>query len=128
MRWLRFTLILLIVSLLQASGLSDFIALTTLRIKEGLPAVERALADQAACVRLAAVKGVYRLGGTKGIPMLMSALSDENDSVRYRAGVLVGWLGRNDMATEMQKVLKNHIQDSAHGGGQQMEEGMEAAL
>ena len=33
MRWLRFTLILLLASLLQAGGLSDFIAVTAMRIK-----------------------------------------------------------------------------------------------
>ncbi len=87
---------------------ADYVgALTDLGMKKGLPAVERALTDQEACVRLAAVKGVYRLAGTESIPMLVNALSDENDSVRYRAGVLAGWLGRKDLTVKMQKLMVN---------------------
>jgi len=68
-------------------------ALTTLEMVEGLSVIERALADEAASVRLAAVWGVYRLAGTKGIPKLIGMLSDNDESVRRRAVTCIGWLG-----------------------------------
>lgn len=102
-------------------------ALTELGMVEGLPTVKHTLTDQDACVRLAAVKGVYRLAGAQSIPMLITALSDEDDNVRHRAYVLTGWLGRHDMAIEMRKLLKNPVQDSTLEGGQQSCEHRETA-
>lgn len=69
-------------------------ALTALKMKEGLAAVEQALADPAASVRLAAVWGVYRLAGVEGVAALTRMFRDENESVRRRAAACVGWLGQ----------------------------------
>jgi len=68
-------------------------ALTTLEMKEGLSAVECALADEAASVRLAAVWGLYRLAGRESIPALTRMLSDDDISVRRRAITCIGWVG-----------------------------------
>ena len=68
-------------------------ALTTLEMAEGLSAVESALTDETASVRLAAVWGLYRLTGTESIPVLTRMLSDKDASVRRRAVTCIGWLG-----------------------------------
>ena len=68
-------------------------ALSALESKEGLSAIEQALADEAASVRLAAVWGLYRLAGTESIPALTRMLSDKDASVRRRAVTCIGWLG-----------------------------------
>ncbi|NQT02138.1 MAG: HEAT repeat domain-containing protein [Planctomycetes bacterium] len=68
-------------------------ALSALEMKEGIGAVECALADEAASVRLAAVWGLYRLAGTESIPALVPMLSDGDVSVRRRAITCIGWLG-----------------------------------
>ncbi len=68
-------------------------ALSALESKEGLSAIEQALADEAASVRLAAVWGLYRLTGTESIPLLTRMLSDKDASVRRRAVTCIGWLG-----------------------------------
>ena len=67
--------------------------LTALESKEGLGAIEQALADEAASVRLAAVWGLYRLAGTESIPVLTRVLSDKDASIRRRAVTCIGWLG-----------------------------------
>jgi len=69
-------------------------ALTTLEMAEGLNAVESALTDKIASVRLAAVWGVYRLAEVESLPKLLGMLSDEDASVRRRAVTCIGWLGR----------------------------------
>jgi len=68
-------------------------ALTTLEMAEGLSAVENALTDETASVRLAAVWGVYRLAGIESLAKLMIMLSDRDASVRRRAVTCIGWLG-----------------------------------
>ena len=68
-------------------------ALATLEMKEGISAVERALVDEAASVRLAAVWGLYRLAGTESIPALTPMLSDNDEGVRRRAITCIGWVG-----------------------------------
>jgi len=68
-------------------------ALTTLESKDGLSTIERALADEAASVRLAAVWGLYRLAGAESIPALTHMLSDDDEGVRRRAITCIGWLG-----------------------------------
>ncbi len=68
-------------------------ALTTLEMAEGLSAVESALTDETASVRLAAVWGTYRLAGIESLPKLLVMLSDEDASVRRRAVTCIGWLG-----------------------------------
>ncbi len=67
-------------------------ALTTLESKDGLSTIERALADEVASVRLAAVWGLYRLAGTESIPALTRMLSDDDEGVRRRAVTCIGWL------------------------------------
>jgi len=68
-------------------------ALTALEMEEGAGAIERALADEVASVRLAAVWGLYRLVGAESIPALTPMLSDRDASVRRRAITCIGWLG-----------------------------------
>jgi len=68
-------------------------ALTTLEMAEGLSAVENALTDETASVRLAAVWGIYRLAGIESLPKLLGILSDNDEGVRRRAVTCIGWLG-----------------------------------
>jgi len=68
-------------------------ALLTLEMAEGLSAVESALTDETASVRLAAVWGIYRLAGIESLPKLLAMLSDGDVSVRRRAVTCIGWLG-----------------------------------
>lgn len=79
--------------------------LTSLEMKEALPAVEYALTDKVACVRLTAVQGVYRLAGAEAAAALINAFSDENENVRRRAVVLTAWLGQKDLAVELRVLL-----------------------
>ena len=72
---------------------------------EGLPAVERALSDRSARVRLAAVQGVYRLKGIESASSLIRMLSDEHEDVRRRAAACVGWLGEERLAAELLPLL-----------------------
>jgi len=76
-------------------------ALMALEMKEGVPVVERALADQEASVRLAAVWALYHLAGAKSAPALASMFSDEDEEVRRRAAACVGWLGRKKFAVKL---------------------------
>ena len=76
-------------------------ALTTLEMKEGLSAVERALTDRAASVRLAAVWGLYHLAGAESAPALIYMFSDEDEEVRRRAVTCIGWLGQEALAVEL---------------------------
>jgi hypothetical protein len=76
-------------------------ALTELGMKEGIPAVERALRDPASSVRLAAVRGLYSLAGVEKADMLVDMLSDEDEDVRHRAATCVGWLGQKNLAGKL---------------------------
>jgi len=80
-------------------------ALAKLEMKEGLPAVERALTSRVAAVRLAAVWGVYRLGGAESAPALTRVLSDDDEEVRRRAVTCIGWLGQEAFAVELLPLL-----------------------
>jgi len=80
-------------------------ALMTLQMAEGLPAVERALTDRAASVRLAAVWGLYRLAGAESAPALIRMFSDEDEDVRRRAATYIGWLGKEELAVELVPLL-----------------------
>ena len=80
-------------------------ALTSLEMTEGLSAIERALSDQAASVRLVAVWGLYRLAGAESAPALARMCSDEDKEVRRRAATCVGWLGQAELATELLPLL-----------------------
>ncbi len=82
-------------------------ALTALGIGEGLPAVERALSDTSGSVRLAAVRGVYRLAGLDAASSLIRMFSDEHEDVRRRAAACVGWLGKEHLAVELLPLLKD---------------------
>ena len=79
--------------------------LTTLGMKEGLPAAERALTDPAASVRLAAVWGVYRLAGKEGAVTIARMFGDENESVRRRAAACAGWLGEESLSSALSALL-----------------------
>jgi len=68
-------------------------ALTTLEMPEGLSAVESALKDETASVRLAAVWGIYRLAEIESLPKLLEMLPDSDEGVRRRAVTCIGWLG-----------------------------------
>ena len=80
-------------------------ALTTLGSKEGLPAIENALADESGLVRLAAVWGLYRLAGKQSGTALASMLSDEDEGVRRRAATCIGWLGQGKFAADLTILL-----------------------
>jgi len=80
-------------------------ALTKLQMTEGLGVVERALSDRAALVRLAAVWGLYLLGGAESGPALVRMLSDEDVEVRRRAATCIGWLGQERLAVELLPLL-----------------------
>ena len=81
--------------------------LMTLQMTEGLPAVERALTDRAAPVRLAAVWGLYRLAGAESAPALIRMFSDEDEDVRRRAVTCIGWLGQEELAVELLPLLSD---------------------
>lgn len=83
-------------------------ALGTLEMKEALPTVERALADEAGSVRLAAVWGLYNLSGTKSAPALIRMLTDKNEEVRRRAATCIGWLGQEELAVKLLPLLDDN--------------------
>jgi hypothetical protein len=84
-------------------------ALTTLKAKEGVGAVERALSDEAASVRLAAVWGLYHLAGAeRSGPALVRMLSDEGEGVRRRAATCIGWLGQEELAVKLLPLLADN--------------------
>jgi hypothetical protein len=80
-------------------------ALTTLGMKEGLPAIENALADESGLVRLAAVWGLYRLAGKQSGTALADMLSDKDEGVRRRAATCIGWLGQGKFAADLTILL-----------------------
>jgi hypothetical protein len=82
-------------------------ALTRQEINGGLQAVKSALDDPAASVRLAAVRGLYRLAGEESASDLVSMLSDENEEVRRRSATCIGWLGQEELAVELIPLLSN---------------------
>ena len=69
-------------------------SLATLRMNEGIAAVETAMNDQAAQVRLVAVWSLYRLAGAASVPALIRTSSDEDGEVRRRAITCIDWLAR----------------------------------
>ncbi len=79
--------------------------LTKLEMAEGLEAVKCALADKAAPVRLAAVWGLYRLGGAETASELASMFSDVDEEVRRRAVTCIGWLGQEAFAVKLLPLL-----------------------
>ena len=82
-------------------------ALTTLQRTEGLSAVEVALSDRAALVRLTAVWGLYRMAGAESGPALVGMFSDESAEVRRRAVTCVSWLGQEQLAVELLPLLED---------------------
>lgn len=80
-------------------------ALTTLGMREGLPAIENALADESGLVRLAAVWGLYRLAGKQSGTALAGMLSDKDEGVRRRAATCIGWLGQGKLAADLTILL-----------------------
>jgi HEAT repeat protein len=82
-------------------------ALTRQEVNGGLQAVRRALTDPAASVRLAAVRGLYRLAGDESASDLVHMLSDENEEVCRRSATCIGWLGQGELALELIPLLSN---------------------
>ena len=80
-------------------------ALAKLEMQEGLPAIERALGDQAPSVRLAAVWALYRLAGVRGAAALTRMVSDEDGEIRRRVATCIGWLGQEELATALLPLL-----------------------
>jgi len=72
-------------------------ALVALDMTKALPAIERALTDEASSVRLAVVWGLYHLAGTGSALALRGMLSDEDEEVRRRAATCIGWLGKDEL-------------------------------
>lgn len=73
-------------------------ALAKIGKEQAEPAVELALSDSHATVRLAAVRGVYRLAGDAAADLLIRMFTDEDESVRRRAAVCLGWLESPELA------------------------------
>ena len=82
-------------------------ALTRQEVNGGLQAVRHALTDPAASVRLAAVRGLYRLAGEESASDLVRMLSDENEEVRRRSATCIGWLRQEELAVELIPLLSN---------------------
>ena len=80
-------------------------AITTLGMKQGLPAIEKALSDESGLVRMAAVWGLYRLAGEQSVSALAGMLSDKDEGVRRRAATCIGWLGKSRFALDLTKLL-----------------------
>jgi HEAT repeat protein len=80
-------------------------ALTRLGMQGGLLTMERALADPVALVRLAAVRGTYRLAGPGCGAALIPMLCDGSEDVRRRAATCIGWLGERSRARELVQLL-----------------------
>lgn len=83
-------------------------ALGALEMEEALPTVERALADEAGSVRLAAVWGLYHLAGTKSAPALIRMFADKNEEVRRRAATCIGWLDQEELAVKLLLLLDDN--------------------
>ncbi|MHC4396165.1 MAG: HEAT repeat domain-containing protein [Planctomycetota bacterium] len=83
-------------------------ALMALKMPEGAAAVEHALTDRVASVRLAAVQALYRLTPAQSAPALVRMFYDEDEDVRRRAVVCVGWLGEENLATELLPLLNDN--------------------
>jgi HEAT repeat protein len=82
-------------------------ALTALDAAEAIPVSEGALKDEAASVRLAAVRAVYRLVGLEGADALARMLHDEDEDVRRRAATCLGWLGHEPLAVKLVPLLRD---------------------
>ena len=82
-------------------------ALTRQEVNGGLRAVKRALTDQAASVRLAAVWGLYRLAGAESASGLVRMLSDEDEEIQRRSATCIGWLRQEELAVELLPLLSN---------------------
>ncbi len=82
-------------------------ALASLETVDALAAIKRALADEAASVRLAAVWGLYQLAGVENVPELVSMFGDEDEEVRRRTATCIGWLGRGEFAEKLSPLLKD---------------------
>jgi len=80
-------------------------ALTALNMKEALPTIEHALSKEAVSVRLAAVRGLYRLGGVTSAPELIRMLCDENEDIRRRTATCIGWLKKEELAVKLVPLL-----------------------
>ncbi len=83
-------------------------ALTELGMAEGHSAVTRALTDQDASVRLAAVWGVYLLDGVQSAPALEGMLPDPDEGIRRRAVACIGWLGKEELAPSLLPLLDDN--------------------
>ncbi len=70
-----------------------------------MPAIENALDDEHACVRLAAVRGTYRLAGRESAGFLMRMLRDASEDVRRRAATCLGWIEHKAAAAYLLPLL-----------------------
>ena len=82
-------------------------ALAMLGMKEALPVVEHALNDSDGSVRIAAVKGEYRLAGAQSASALTRMLSDDSVEVRRMVATCIGWLGQEHLAVELVPLLRD---------------------
>ncbi|MHC4695772.1 MAG: HEAT repeat domain-containing protein [Planctomycetota bacterium] len=82
-------------------------ALTALDAAEAIPLAEGALEDEAASVRLAAVRAIYRLVGLEGANALTRVLHDKDEDVRRRAVTCLGWLGHEPLAFKLVSLLQD---------------------
>ncbi|MBN1257682.1 MAG: HEAT repeat domain-containing protein [Planctomycetes bacterium] len=86
-------------------------SLTELEMAGSLPVVTRALEDKAPSVRLAALRGVYRLAAKEGLGLILGMFNDESELVRCRAATCAGWVGEEQAVSELLSLLddKSHI-------------------
>jgi len=80
-------------------------ALAKLGMEQAKLAVEKALSDSDPTVRLAAVRGVYGVGGKDTGELLIRMFADEDEGVRRRAVVCLGWLGNPALAPALEDLL-----------------------
>ena len=63
--------------------------------------------DESTRVRLAAVRGIYRLRGIESAPAIVKALDDSHASIRRRAAVCLGWLGAESDAPSLLPLFRD---------------------
>ena len=81
--------------------------LSTLQMPEGLSAVENALTDEAASVRLGGVWALYRMAGADSAVALVRMLRDQDEGIRRRATTCLGWMKREDLSMELLPLLSD---------------------
>ena len=72
-----------------------------------VPLFEEAVKDSSVRVRMAALRGLYKLGCGRAIPHFMKALEDEDAGVRHRAVTCLSWAGVPEAIPNMLPLLQD---------------------